>query len=120
MANITVVDDDPLTLQLITAILESAGHSITQANGGAAGVGLILSGDAPDVIVTDLNMRGVSGWDMVRKIRESGNSATPILAVSAFTSAQDRDEAFSAGCTAYVRKPIDKDVLLEKVAELLQ
>lgn len=119
MANIVVVDDDPLTLQLVTAILESAGHAITQADGGDAGIEAVTGGVDPDLVVTDLNMRGTSGWDLVRRIRESGNTDLPVLAVSAFTSAQDRDEAFNAGCTAYIRKPIDKDRLVEKVAELL-
>ena len=121
MAEILVIDDDVHTLDLVTSILEAAGHTVERVSDGQGGVDAVLNGDVvPDLIVTDLNMRGVSGWDVVRQIREGmPESSTPILALSAFTTAQDRDEAFKAGCTAYENKPIDRDRFVARIDRLL-
>jgi len=121
MASILVIDDDVRTLELITAILDSAGHTVEQMTDGQDGADAVLNrGLKPDLIITDLNMRGISGWEVVRQIRHGmPDSDTPILALSAFTTAQDRDEAFRAGCTAYENKPIEPERLISRIDKLL-
>jgi CheY-like chemotaxis protein len=120
MAKILLIDDDARTLSLVQTLLEGQGHTVTCASSGDQGIKLVRSDAALDLIVTDMNMTGVSGWDVVRAIREQPSCADiPIMALSAFTSAQDRDEAFEAGCSAYENKPIVANRLLEKVTTLL-
>lgn len=120
MANILVLDDDPLILELVATILETQGHAVTRQADAAAGISQAIAEDGPDLVITDLNMRGVTGWEAVRRIREHrAEGGLPILALSAFTSAQDRDEAFGAGCTAYENKPVDAARLLTRVTALL-
>lgn len=120
MSRILLIDDDARTRDLVAAILQGDGHDVNVASDGESGIQAALAGPAPDMIVTDLNMRGTTGWDVVRRLRaEAQCRSVPILALSAFTTAQDRDEAFDAGVTAYQNKPVDRERLLAKVTELL-
>lgn len=120
MANILLIDDDARTQALVTEILSGQGHVVSTAGGGAEGVAAALGNDDLDLIITDLNMRGVSGWEVARRIRaEVPANRLPILALSAFTTAADRDEAFGAGCNAYANKPVDASDLLRRVQELI-
>lgn len=120
MSRILLIDDDARTRELVCAILQAGGYTVSVAHDGKSGIEAALGDPAPDLIVSDLNMRGTTGWDVVRRLRSDARcKSTPILALSAFTTAQDRDEAFDAGVTAYQSKPVDRDRLLAKVAELL-
>lgn len=120
MAKILLIDDDPRTQTLVTEILSGQGHEVATAGGGADGVTAALGEDAFDLVITDLNMRGVSGWEAARRIRaEIPANRLPILALSAFTTAADRDEAFGAGCNAYANKPVEARDLLRRVQELI-
>lgn len=120
MAKILVIDDDARSLSLVETILEGQDHNVICASSGEEGIKLALAGTPLDLVITDMNMNGVSGWDVVRAIRaQPAGGDVPIMALSAFTSAQDRDEAFDAGCSAYANKPIDAERFLKKVANLL-
>ena len=121
MAKILLIDDDARTLALLDALLQGNGHQVVTVSSGQEGVDLVTEDQSFDLIVTDLNMNTVSGWEVVRRIRAVPGCATvPIMALSAFTSAQDRDEAFEAGCSAYENKPINQDRLLDKITKLLK
>jgi CheY-like chemotaxis protein len=120
MAKILLIDDDPRTQALVSEILVGQGHEVATADGGEVGVAAALSDHGYDLVVTDLNMRGVNGWEAVRRIRaEIPAIRLPILALSAFTTAADRDEAFDAGCNAYANKPVAAADLLRRVQELI-
>ena len=120
MAKILVIDDDARSLSLVETILQGQNHNVICASSAEADIQMALA-DAPlDLIITDMNMNGISGWDVMRAIRAQPDGAqVPIMALSAFTSAQDRDEAFDAGCSAYANKPIDAERFLQKVTNLL-
>ena len=121
MAKILLIEDDVRTLALVEAILTGNSHQVVSAVSGQQGIDMVVSDTSFDLIVTDMNMKEVSGWDVVRRIRAAPDCADiPIMALSAFTSAQDRDEAFEAGCSAYENKPINPDRLLQKIANLLK
>ncbi len=121
MSRILLIDDDARTRDLVTAILQAGGYTVSVAPDGESGINAALGAPGPDLIVTDLNMRGTSGWDVGRRRRADPECGSlPILALSAYTTAQDRDEAFDAGVTAYETKPVDRERLLAKVDELLR
>lgn len=120
MAHILVLDDDERTLDLIATLLEGHGHQVTTKSNAEAGIAVANASDGPDLVITDLNMRGINGWDAVRRIRQTrSQDALPILALSAFTSSQDRDEAFEAGCNAYENKPVEPKRLVERIKVIL-
>jgi CheY-like chemotaxis protein len=121
MVKILLIDDDAPTLKLVHTLLQGHNYTVVCASSGSAGVEMAVSDETLDLIITDLSMTGVSGWDVVRAIRaHPAGTEIPILALSAYTSAQDRDGAFEAGCSAYENKPINQGRLLEKIATLLK
>ncbi|NMM46504.1 response regulator [Rhodospirillaceae bacterium KN72] len=121
MQRILIVEDDPRMLELLTSILEAEGYAVDVTDNGQAGIERAMSNPLPDALILDLNMRDVLGWDVIRSIRgASVGSDVPILVLSAFGSAQDRDEAFDAGCTAYESKPVDRDRLIDRVKAVLK
>jgi CheY-like chemotaxis protein len=119
MANVLVVEDETFTLKLLTTILEKSGHTVLTAENGREGIAQARK-TKPDLIIMDLSMPQTSGWDAIRVLK--GDAATrqiPVIALSSATTAEDRDEAYSAGCDAYEAKPIDIERLLNHVKVLL-
>lgn len=119
MATILIIDDDPKIQSLVRVLLDSQGYYVGTADDGETGVARALS-EAPDLVITDMNMRGVTGWEVARRIKaDTASRDTKVMALSAFTSAGDRDEAFEAGCDGYDNKPIEPTRLIEKIGKIL-
>jgi CheY-like chemotaxis protein len=73
------------------------------------------------VIVSDIGMPGIDGFELMRSIRRravSGGGATPAIALTAFTRQDDRDRALGAGYSDYLAKPVDAGLLVERIAQL--
>ena len=97
---------------------ESWGFEVVTAEDGAEAAASAADIDA-DLILLDMNMPSVSGFEAARQIRATEkHSKTPIIAVTAHTSTGDRDEAYQAGCDAIVTKPIDPQKLSQAVTDL--
>ncbi len=119
MASVLVIDDDEMFRRLVCKLIENAGHEPIAAASGEEGIELASQKD-PDLIVTDMNMPGMTGWEMIRRLRaEEATATTPVVVVSAHETSRDRDEAFEAGCSAYVNKTIDPDTLIGKIVSQL-
>jgi len=119
LARILIIDDEPLFLDILTMTISGAGHDVETASGGADGVDQALA-SPPDLVITDLSMPEVTGWDVIRRLKsEEATGGVPIMALSAHEQSGDRDEAFAAGCDAYETKPLDFPRLAAKVEELL-
>lgn len=106
---ILVVDDMVETRRLMRRILERSGLRVIEAETGEAAL-RSASRDRPALIVLDLRLPGISGFDVARRIRASPDAvlaATPILACSASVQAEVRREALDAGCDAFEGKPFD-------------
>ena len=74
----------------------------------------------PDLIVMDLNLPGLNGWEATRQLKsQPATSHIPIIVLTAHTSGKSRDEAFAAGCDDYDTKPIDFSGLVKKIESLL-
>ncbi|MFN3367925.1 MAG: response regulator transcription factor [Thermus sp.] len=116
MARILLVEDEPLVAHMVRRILERAGHQVDWAPSGQ--VALEKVSEAYDLVVCDLVMPGISGLQVIRKIREQGLSTT-ILALSASVSEKSRREALEAGAQAFLGKPFETQALLAQVDRLL-
>ncbi|MFN4073496.1 MAG: response regulator transcription factor [Thermus sp.] len=116
MARILLVEDEPLVAHMVRRILERAGHQVDWAPSGQ--VALEKVSEAYDLVVCDLVMPGISGLEVIRKIREQGLSTT-ILALSASVSEKSRREALEAGAQAFLGKPFETQALLAQVDRLL-
>lgn len=107
MAKIMLVEDAADTRDLITTILEMAGHAVTSAVTGEEGIAKIQT-LRPDVILMDMSLPGkLSGLDVVYHLRaDSAFEATPILALTAHALVDDRRRSLAVGCDEHITKPI--------------
>ena len=109
-------DDNVYTLKLQFESLDS--FEILVAENGETGCSMALS-EQPDIIIMDLDMPEVDGWEAIRRLHDSSwTRQIPIIAVSAVPTS--RDTAFEAGCDAYLAKPCDPQVLWSQIRALLR
>lgn len=112
---ILVVEDSVDIQELLEQILESEGHELFFAENGLAGLDLAIK-HRPDLILMDLSLPVMTGWDAVRRLREMNEfKTTPIVAMTAHASKSDRQKALDAGCTSYISKPFDMDAMLKLI-----
>jgi CheY-like chemotaxis protein len=114
---ILVVDDDADARMIYSTYLRMMGCDVFTAKEGGAAVSKATD-LLPDVIVMDLAMRGLDGWEAIRRLNASSwTHRIPIIAVSAVPVS--RETAFEAGCDAYLAKPCEPQVLWAQVRALL-
>lgn len=120
MPTVLVVDDNADTRVVVRWMLERWGCRVVEAGDGREAVERVVE-SRPDLVLMDLSMPGVDGFDAIRAIREREEFARlPIIAVTAFDRADTRDGAASAGCDYFLSKPIDfsrLQVLVEKLTK---
>lgn len=119
MARILVIDDDELILSLLVTLLENDGHTVIVASDGEAAL-KISTEEIPDLVITDMSLPVKTGWEVISELKSNETTQDiPIIALSAYNTPGDRDAGHEAGCNAYVSKPIDSDVLMKNVRDLL-
>ena len=122
IASVLVVDDHPINRMVLRRQLEALGFSAHDVEGVAEAIPCWESGDHA-LILTDLNMPGLSGFDLSRMVRraeaDAGRARTPIIACSANTMTGVLDECLEAGMDDYIAKPIDLAVLRDKLERWL-
>lgn len=118
MFNIMVVDDNVNTCKLLKALLVRAGYNVTVANDGNEALEL-LDKKHTDLIVLDVMMPGMDGFEFASILREGGMN-TPIIMVTAKDTPADKRKGFISGTDDYVVKPIDEEELLLRIGALLR
>jgi len=116
---ILIADDDEICAELTAFLLESAGYQVLfAADGGACQrIALELS---PDLIICDLQMPVLSGYELARSLRENRHwRRVPLVAVSGFSMPGDREKAVEAGFDGYLSKPITPQTFVHQIAEFL-
>ena len=119
-ATILICDDEPSLRELMRLSLETgAGYSFVEAGDGSEAIETLESA-RPDLILLDVMMPGPNGIAVLEHLRADPElSQTPVIVVSAFASPADRQRAFEAGATRFVKKPFDPEALRSLVEELL-
>jgi len=116
---ILVVDDDPLARQMLKIILRDPSFEIIEASGGQETLDLVESRD-PALIVLDVMMPGMSGFDVCRVLREKPETADlPIILYSAKTHPRDVQDGMDAGATMYMFKPTPRKEMIEAIQKLI-
>jgi two-component system response regulator (stage 0 sporulation protein F) len=119
MASILVVDDEPDVRLLIRVILEREGHDVKEAGDGAEALDLVQRVD-PDVILLDIRMPGIDGWEVLEQLRESGRlSSTAVVMISAHSTPTVAQEAIDLGCRAFITKPFRAQDVTSTVQDVL-
>ncbi len=118
MKKILIVEDVELNIDLITQLLEDD-YELVIARDGAQGLALAEQ-ERPDAILMDMSLPVMDGWEATRQIRANEHlKHIPIIGLSAHAMSGDADKALAAGCTAYLTKPINDELLLAKLVEAL-
>jgi CheY-like chemotaxis protein len=119
MEKVLIVDDNRASRDLIRAILKTVRCDIIEAAHGQQALELMQQ-ERPDLVLLDIDMPGLNGLAVVKKIREDASLADlPVVAVTAFAMERDREKAMAAGFTAYVTKPVRAAILRQQVQQLL-
>lgn len=119
MKSILIVDDSRTTRNYHAAITSSAGYRVVTANDGADGLEKLLTQQI-DLILTDINMQGIDGYEFIRRVRASvGQEDIPIVIISTESLAKDQSKGYAAGANLYITKPSEPDVLLGYVKMML-
>ncbi len=109
---VLVVDDSQMVRDLHSFMLQSAGYEVVGAQNGSEAVEMLLS-DSFDLVVTDINMPQMDGYELTRTIRKMrGHENTPVIVVSTESEAVDKAKGFEAGANVYVVKPATADTLV--------
>jgi CheY-like chemotaxis protein len=112
MARILVVDDTPISVQLMNLTLTKQGHEVRSADNGAQGVAATKEW-CPDLVIMDVMMPEMDGYEAMRRIRQLPRfKGLPIIALTAKAMKGDREKCIEAGASDYVTKPVDADQLV--------
>jgi CheY-like chemotaxis protein/signal transduction histidine kinase/HAMP domain-containing protein len=110
---ILVVDDDVRNIFAITSVLESQGMVVLFAENGADGINILQSTPGVDLVLMDVMMPGMDGYETMRQIRKLAEyKSLPIIALTAKAMKGDREKCIAAGASDYITKPVDPDQLL--------
>ena len=119
MAKILVVEDNPANMKLTTMLLHSAGHSVLSAVDAETGLRL-SRGEQPDLILMDIQLPGMDGLAATAILKHDPATASiPIIALSALAMKADEERSQTAGCDAYIVKPLRYKELYAVMEHLL-
>lgn len=119
MARILIVDDSPTETYRMTTILSKGGHDVLTASGGEEGVA-IAKKELPDLVLMDVVMPGINGFQATRQIAKNPSTAhIPIIIVTTKDQETDRMWGKRQGAHGYLTKPIDEKGLAQAVNEAL-
>ncbi|MGB6298611.1 MAG: response regulator transcription factor [Rivularia sp. (in: cyanobacteria)] len=117
---ILVVDDDLGTRLSIGDYLELSGYEVVTANDGKEGL-VMVNEHHPDLIVTDIIMPEMNGYELVRKVRQQANfRLLPVILLTARTQTQERILGYQSGCDLYLPKPFELEELAAAINNLLE
>ena len=119
MARVLVVDDEPDVLLLCRLNLEQRGHEVLEAPNGDVALELAQA-NAPDLVVLDLMLPGIDGYQVLQELRADHTTATtPVLVLTAKSLQADRERSRQLGAAAFLTKPFLPDELVEMVDGML-
>jgi CheY-like chemotaxis protein len=119
MPKILYVEDNEDNVSMLARRLKRHGFDVVVAADGERGVAMAQS-EQPDLILMDLNMPVLDGWEATRRLKGAPETAEiPVIALSAHAMTGDRERALDAGCDDYDTKPVRIDSLMTKIRALL-
>jgi len=117
--NILYIEDNDQNYYLVNYILQAKGYKVTRARDGREGVKLAEELE-PTLILLDIQLPVMDGYATAHELRTiSRLSGTPIVALTSYAMAGDREKALSAGCTGYIEKPINPKTFVTQIEDYL-
>lgn len=119
MPTIMLVEDNEENRDALSRRLQRRGYAVSLAHDGRHGVQMARR-ERPDLILMDMNMPELDGWEATRKLKaDPATAGIPIIALTAHALSGDRDRALAAGCVDYLTKPIELPLLLAQIEGIL-
>jgi len=119
MKKILVVEDNEQNRYLMQYMLEKSGYGVVIAPSGGEALVLAVQ-ERPDLILMDIQLPDMDGLEVTRRIRASeADGKIPIVAVTSFAMAGDREKALAAGCNGYIEKPINPETFLHEIGKFV-
>jgi CheY-like chemotaxis protein len=115
---ILIVEDDEVSTMYMTVLLEPVGCSIIVSKTGASAVEQCRQHPDIDIVLMDIKMPGMSGYEATRQIRKF-NESVYIIAQTAYALKEDKDKALMAGCNDFISKPVNGEYLLKRITDVL-
>lgn len=120
MVKILYIEDNEDNIYMVSRRLHRKGYEVLVARDGAEGLAQAKA-QGPDLILMDLGLPVLDGWEVTRRLRETPETAAvPIVALSAHAMPEDRERALAAGCNDFIAKPTDFPRLLDRIKALLR
>jgi two-component system, cell cycle response regulator DivK len=119
---VLLVEDNPHNRKIFSGMLGHAGFTVVEAEDGHQALAAVAVGKAlPDVILMDLSIPGVDGWEVTRRLKaDARTQKVPIIALTAHAMRGDEERAREAGCDHYLAKPISPKKVVEEVRKILK
>jgi two-component system, chemotaxis family, chemotaxis protein CheY len=118
MTAVLIIDDSLTTTMSLKSALDMAGFAVTAFNDGPTALGHIDRGYKPDMVITDINMPGMNGLEVIQHVRERLRF-TPIVALSAEKTAATREQARERGASGWLAKPVSAEDLIKVIRQLV-
>ncbi len=117
MAKVLLVEDNEMNRDMLSRRLQRNGHDVIVALDGEQAV-TAATGEKPDLVLMDIGLPGIDGYEATRRIRATG-TRLPVIALTAHAMSGERERALDAGCDDFDTKPVDIQRLLGKIETLL-
>ncbi|RZI42747.1 response regulator [Herbaspirillum sp. HC18] len=119
MPKVLLVEDNEMNRDMLSRRLERKGYEVVMAVDGAQGVAMAID-ESPDLILMDMNLPVMDGWEATRQIKATPATASiPVVGLTAHAMSSDREKGMAAGCDDYDTKPVDFNRLLGKIQAIL-
>ncbi len=119
MAKILLVEDNEMNREMLSRRLMRRGFEVAVAVDGQVGVEMAAS-ELPDVILMDINLPVMDGWDATRTIKSNATTShIPVIALTANAMSSDRTKALESGCDEFETKPVEFARLIDKINQFL-
>jgi len=119
MAKVLIIEDNENNMELISFILEANQEETIRSFNGLTGVELALT-QKPDYIILDIQLPDIDGFEVLSRIRASDDGKDiPIIAMTSYAMAGDKEKMLKAGCNGYIEKPIDAERVMSQIYKVL-
>jgi len=115
-----IIEDNHNNMYLTSFLLENHGHVVLKAFDGRSGVEMARD-EVPDLILLDIQLPKMNGYEVAQELRKESTLADiPIVAITSYAMPGDREKALEAGCSGYIKKPINPDTFVAEVESYLK
>jgi CheY-like chemotaxis protein len=119
MKKVLVIEDNENNMELITFILEANNYETIRAETGQQGIDMAIN-DRPAFILLDIQLPDLMGTDVLKIIRKNNAcDKIPIIAITSYAMAGDREKLLNAGCDGYIEKPIDPMIVMDQIENVI-